>query len=201
MIVVSSASPKEGKTTLTTNLAVALAEIHKKVLLIDADLRRPSIHRFFNLKKDTGMVDLLRRSEPIVGPFNGHVRPSGVTNLSIMTSGHSVDGDPTLLHSNRLAELIELARREYDVVLIDTPPMLNMADARIIARQSDGVVLVVRANVTSRDSIKDTHRFLVDDGSRVIGAVLNDWNPKKSSRYSYYRYYDRYRHYYSDAKS
>ena len=147
------------------------------------------------------MVYLLRRAEPIVGPFNGHVRPSGVTNLSIMTSGRTVDGDPTLLHSNRLAELIELARREYDVVLIDTPPMLNMADARIIARQSDGVVLVVRANVTSRDSIKDTHRLLVDDGSRVIGAVLNDWNPKKSSRYSYYRYYDRYRHYYSDARS
>jgi polysaccharide biosynthesis transport protein len=201
VLVVSSASPKEGKTTLTTNLAVALAEIHKKVLLIDADLRRPSIHRFFNLKKDTGMVDLLRRAEPIVGPFNGHVRPSGVTNLSIMTSGHSEDGDPTLLHSKRLAELIELARLEYDVVLIDTPPMLNMSDARIIARQSDGVVLVVRANVTSRDSIKDAHRLLVEDGARVIGAVLNDWNPKTSSRYSYYRYYDRYRHYYGEAKS
>src|ERR1019366_6467270 len=123
-----------------TNLAVALAEIHKKVLLIDADLRRPSIHRFFNLKKDVGMVDLLRRAEPLVGPFNGHVRPSGVTNLSIMTAGHSVDGDPTLLHSNRLVELIELARLEYDVILIDTPPMLNMSDARIIARQSDGVI-------------------------------------------------------------
>jgi polysaccharide biosynthesis transport protein len=201
VLVVSSASPKEGKTTLTTNLAVALAEIHKKVLLIDADLRRPSIHRFFDLKKDTGMVDLLRRAEPIVGPFNGHVRPSGVTNLSIMTSGNSVDGDPTLLHSNRLAELIELARLDYDVVLIDTPPMLNMPDARIIAKQSDGVILVVRANVTSRDSIKDAHRRFVDDGARVIGAVLNDWNAKKSNRYSYYRYYDRYRHYYGEAKS
>ncbi len=198
VLVISSGSPKEGKTTLATNLAVALAEIHKRVLLIDGDLRRPSIHRFFNLSKDTGMADLLRRGEPIDGPLNGHVSPSGVPNLSVMTSGTSVIGDPTLLHSNRLTELIASVRRDYDLILIDTPPMLSMSDARIIARQSDGVILVVRANVSSRDSIKDAHRRFVEDGARVIGTVLNDWNPRKSSRYSYNRLYDRWRHYYAE---
>lgn len=199
VLVVTSATPNEGKTTLSTNLAVALAEIHKRVLLIDADLRRPNIHRFFDLTKDTGMVDLLRRGVPIAAPLNGHVRPSGVENLYIMTSGRTVDGDPTLLHSSRLAELIELVRQDYDLVVIDTPPMLNIADARIIARQADGVILVVRANVTSRDSIKDAYRRFCEDGTRVIGAVLNDWNPKKSSRYSYYSY-EKYKHYYGESK-
>jgi len=199
VLVISSASPKEGKTTLATNLAVALAEIHKRVLLIDGDLRRPSIHRFFNLTRETGMVDLLRRNEPIVAPLNGHVRPSGIPNLSIMTAGDTVDGDPTLLHSNRLIELLELVRHNYDLVLIDSPAMLSMSDARIIARQADGVILVVRANVTSRDSIKDAYRRFVEDGACVIGTVLNDWDPKKSSSFGYYRYYDRLRQYYVES--
>ena len=182
VLVISSAAPSEGKSTLASNLAVALAEIHKRVLLIDCDLRRPSVHRLFNVSKDTGTVDLLRRNEPIIGPLNGHVRATGIPNLSIMTSGSTVDGDTTLLHSDRLVELIDLCRHEYDMVLIDTPPMLNMSDARIIARQADGVILVVRANVTSRDSIKDAYRHFVEDGSQVLGTVLNDWNPKKSGR-------------------
>ncbi len=200
VLVVSSASPKEGKTTLTSNLAIALAEIHKRVLLIDADMRRPSIHRLFNITKEKGLVDLLRRAEPIVGPLNGYTCASEIPNLSIMTSGRSVDGDPTLLHSNRLAEIIDIARNDYDIVLIDTPPMLNMSDARVIARQADGVILVVRSNVTTRDSMKDAYRRFVEDRTRVIGTVLNDWDPKKSNRYSYYRYYDRYHHYYNKTK-
>jgi capsular exopolysaccharide synthesis family protein len=201
VLVVSSASPKEGKTTLTTNLAVALAEIHKRVLLIDCDLRRPSIHRFFNLEKETGLVELLRRTEPIVGPINGNIHPSGVPNLSIMTSGSTVEGDPTLLHSNRLIELIELMRHEYDMVLIDTPAMLSMSDARVVARLADGVILVVRANITSRDSVKDAYCRFVDDGTSVIGTVLNDWDPRKSSRYGYSRYYDRFRQYYAEPSA
>lgn len=200
VMVISSASPKEGKTTLSTNLAVALAEIHKRVLLIDGDLRRPSIHRFFNLPKQGGMVELLRREEPIAGPLNGNIRASGVPNLSIMTAGESVHGDSTLLHSTRLVELLEVLRHDFDLILIDTPPMLNMADARVIARKADGVILVARSNVTSRDSLKDAYRRFIEDGTRVIGAVLNDWNPKQSNRFSYYRYYDRYRHYYDGSR-
>ena len=201
VLVISSAAPKEGKTTITTNLAVALAEIHKRVLLIDADLRRPSIHRFFEIENNSGLVDLLRSAEPIPAPLNGHARKTAIPNLSVMPTGRAIDGDPTLLHSNRLTEIIDLVRDEYDMILIDTPPMLNMSDARVIARHADGVVLVARANHTSRDSIRDAYRRFVEDGTKVLGAVLNDWNPKKSSRYSYYRYYDRYRHYYASSET
>ena len=201
VIVISSAAPKEGKTTLSTNLAVAVAAIHKRVLLIDADIRRPSIHRFFDFKNDVGLVDLLRSPQPIQAPLNGHARKTDILNLSVLTSGRPASGDPTLFHSARLGEIINLVREEYDMVVIDTPPMLNMSDARIIARHADGVVLVARANKTSRDSIKDAYRRFVSDGTRLLGTVLNDWNPKKSSRYGYYRYYDKYKHYYGSSKS
>ena len=85
----------------------------------------------------------------------------------------------------------------------DAPPVrrATIADARVIAREADGVVLVARANKTSRDSIKDACRRFREDGTRVLGAVLNDWNPKKSSRYSYYRYYDKYKHYYAGTET
>jgi succinoglycan biosynthesis transport protein ExoP len=201
VIVLSSAAPHEGKTTLATNLAIALAEVHKRVLLIDGDLRRPRLHRIFELDNDQGLVNLLRQDQSIVAPLNGHVQNGTIPNLSVMTAGNTGSGDPTLLHSQRLAELLAIVRNDYDIILIDSPPMLTMADARVIARQTDGVILVTRANQTSRDAIKDACRRFAEDGTRVLGAVLNDWNPKKSSRYSYYRYYDKYKHYYAASST
>jgi capsular exopolysaccharide synthesis family protein len=197
VLVFSSPAPSEGKTTISTNLAVALAEIHKRVLLIDADLRRPRLHNIFDLDNDKGMVDLLRRTEPIQGSLDGHIRATAIPNLSVMTAGPSGRGDPTLLHSARLGEIVKICRGLYDVVIIDTPPMMTMADARVVARHADGVVLVVRATRTSRDSLRDAYRRFSEDGTRVLGAILNDWNPKKSGRYGYYRYYSKYKHYYT----
>jgi capsular exopolysaccharide synthesis family protein len=197
VLVFSSPAPSEGKTTISTNLAVALAEIHKRVLLIDADLRRPRLHHIFDLDNDKGMVDLLRRTEPLQGSLDGHVRATAIPNLSVMPAGRSGPGDPTLLHSARLGEIVKICRGLYDVVILDTPPMMTMADARVIARHADGVVLVVRATRTSRDSLRDAYRRFSEDGSRVLGAILNDWNPKKSGRYGYYQYYSKYKHYYT----
>jgi capsular exopolysaccharide synthesis family protein len=197
VLVFSSPAPSEGKTTISSSLAVALAHIHKRVLLVDADLRRPRLHQIFDVDNDKGMVDLLRRTEPIQGSLDGHVRATAIPNLSVMPAGHSGAGDPTLLHSARLGEIVRTCRGLYDVVIVDTPPMMTMADARVIARHADGVVLVVRATRTSRDSLRDAYRRFSEDGSRVLGAILNDWNPKKSGRYGYYRYYSKYKHYYS----
>lgn len=198
VLVMSSAAPREGKTTLCTNLAIALAGIHRRVLLIDADMRKPRIHNLFDFDNDAGLVDILRRNEPITG-LNGEVRSTSIPNLFVMTSGRAKTGETTLLHSQRLAELIRYARDTYDTVLIDTPPMLAMADARVIAKQADGVVLVARAQMTSRDGLREAHDRFRTDGINVVGAILNDWNPRRSNRYGYYKYYDQYRHYYSDA--
>jgi capsular exopolysaccharide synthesis family protein len=200
VLVFSSPAPREGKTTITTNLAVALAEIHKRVVLIDADLRRPRLHHIFDLENDKGMVELLRRTEPLNGSLDGHVRATAIPNLSVMPAGRSGPGDPTLLHSARLAEIVKICRAQYDVVIIDTPPMMTMADARVVARHGDGVVMVVRAHQTSRDSLRDACRRFSEDGTRVLGAILNDWNPKKSGRYGYYRYYSKYKHYYKPVE-
>ena len=196
VLVFSSPGPKEGKTTITTNIAIAFAQIRRRVLLIDCDLRRPRLHHVFGLDNTEGIVDLLRRSEPVETPLNGLIRETVVPNLSVMTAGRADAGDPTLLHSIRLGEIVDACRNQFDMVLIDTPPMLTMADARVIARHADAVVLVARANQTSRYSLRDVCQRLDKDGTRVLGAVLNDWNPKKSGRYTYYRYYDKYRHYY-----
>ena len=195
VIVVSSAAPREGKSTLATNLAVTLAETSQKVLLIDADMRRPNLHRVFGLENEDGLAELLRAapSESV----NGHVRGSGIPNLSLLTSGPPRAGNPTLLYSDRLRHHLERFRKDYDTIFVDTPPMLTMADARVIARYADAVILVARVNQTSRQALRDACQRLLDDGANLIGAVLNDWNPKKSSRYGYSQYYQKYKHYYA----
>ena len=170
------------------------------MLLIDADLRKPRLHNVFKLDNSSGLIDILRQRTP-VEQLNGHVRQSSIPNLSVMTSGSAHQGETTLLHSERLAELMKVVRSQFDVVLIDTPPMLTMADARIIARHADAVVLIARVNRTSRDSLRDAYSRFAQDGSNILGTVLNDWNPKRSSQYGYYRYYDRYKHYYSAGKT
>jgi succinoglycan biosynthesis transport protein ExoP len=190
VLVFSSAGPKEGKTTLATNVALALAEIGRQVLLIDADLRRPRLHRVFEFGNEKGLVDLLRGDEPVEKALEEHSRYSGVPGLWLLTSGMADEGDPALLHSDRFARMLELARNQYEMVLIDAPPMLAIADARVIAQRSDGVILVARANETSRDSLRDVRQRLEEDGTRVLGAVLNDWNPKKSRNQRYYKYYE-----------
>jgi len=196
VIVFSSPAPHEGKTTIATNLAVALAEIHKRVLLIDGDLRRSRVHDVFGLENRSGLVELLRVPETLHMLTDGYAQTTSVPNLWVMTAGRAGRGDPTLLHSARLGEIVEACRASFDVVLIDSPPMLTMADARVIARHADGIVLVMRANRTTRDSLRDACRRFTEDGTPILGGILNDWNAKKSGRYGYYRYYSKYKHYY-----
>jgi capsular exopolysaccharide synthesis family protein len=199
VVVLASPAPKEGKTTILTNLGIAMAEINERVLLIDADLRKPRLHHVFDLPNDVGLGDLLRRKEALHGSLNGAIRPTSVPGLSVLTSGPSGESDTALLYSARLSELIKALRQQFDTILIDTPPMLTMADARVIGRFADAVILVARANQTSRDAIQAALRRFLEDGTPVLGTILNDWNPKRSSRYGYYRYYDRYKHYYGKS--
>lgn len=201
VIVLSSANPSEGKTTIAFNLGIALAEIHQRVLLIDADLRTPKLHRIFELDSEVGLSDLLRsatalngalptpRGSDAEGPrrqaIGNFVHQTSISKLDVVPSG-SGDSAANLLYSPRLAEFLKRAREEYDIVLIDTPPMLTMSDARVVARHADGVIMVVRAHQTTRDAAQLACQRFSEDGTKVLGTILNQWRPRKSDHHGYH---------------
>jgi polysaccharide biosynthesis transport protein len=182
-IVLSSANPREGKTTVVSNLGIALAQSKKRVLLVDGDTRRPRLHEIFGADNRTGLCDAL----------SSGTRPSifqtQIPNLFLLPSGHSDDAH--LLFKPELPALLARLKAEFDMILIDAPPMLQMPDARIFGRHADAVVLVV-AQHTSRDAVHMACQRLAEDGSLLLGTILNNWNPKHSAVYrDYYNSYPR----------
>jgi capsular exopolysaccharide synthesis family protein len=195
VLVVTSPNPGEGKTTVISNLAVSMAEIHRRVLLIDADLRRPRVHQMFGMPNRFGLTDLLAAAEPIEAiPLKASSLESGVPGLYVLPSGSRTHNISSLLHSPRMGELLERALRVFDTVLIDTPPVKQIADARVLGRLSDGVVLVLRAGQTTRGTARAAAERFAEDGIRVLGTVLNSWDPDTngSGYYDGYSYDDGY---------
>lgn len=200
ILTITSAGPGEGKTTAATNLAAALAEVNQRVLLIDADLRRPRAHVVFQLDNSTGLTTILGGDFP-PEKYPGFVHGTQLRNLSVLNSGPPSNAAANLLYSKSLARFIRWAADEFDTIIIDTPPMLQIPDARIIGRVSDAAILVVRAGKTSRDAGMAIRQRLNDDGTTLLGVIMNDWNPKSSTGgpYDYYdRYYRQYQGYYGE---
>ncbi len=204
VVVLTSPNPGEGKSTVVSNLGIALAEINQRVLLIDGDLRKPRLRGIFSLTAQSGLSDLLRQKQPLNGnPLECLVVETSVPGLYVLPSGSESAASTNLLYSPRMGELVQLLRHHFDTILIDTPPMLHIPDARVLGRLADAVILVVRANRTTRDATRAAYQRLAEDGTPVLGTILNDWNPKRTPGYGYYRYYDRYyrRYYGSQSKS
>lgn len=198
VLVFTSPEPKEGKTTVVSNLALALAEINRRVLVIDADLRKPRQHEIFGVPNEYGLGDYLSGREAPEGG-GGIIFETRHPNLFVAPAGVQPEGTAAnLLYSPRLKELLEKAREEFDAVLVDTPPMLTMPDARVVGRLSDGVVLVLRSRQTTRDAAQAAAQKLAEDGTVVVGTILNDWDPAATSGgyYGYHRYYYRPGYYY-----
>jgi capsular exopolysaccharide synthesis family protein len=189
-ILVTSPSPREGKSTVVTNLGVALAEINQRVLLVDADLRRPRIHAIFNQANTWGLIDLLTESTPCSDyPVEALGRKTHIPGLFTLPSGPvNVEG-ARLLYSTRMADLLNRLSNEFDAVLIDTPPVLSVADARILSRLVDAIVLVFRSGQTQREAANMALRVFEADRVPVLGTVLNDWNPSASGYGEYGSYY------------
>jgi polysaccharide biosynthesis transport protein len=200
VLVCTSASPREGKTTTVCNLGIALAEINHSVLLIDADMRRPHLHDVFDVDNRRGLGDLLLEKTPLdASVLEAACLPTCVPGLFVLPSGGSRHSVSSLLHSARLPELVALARTKFDSIVVDTPPMVDLADARVVARYGDGLILVVRSGVTTRDAARFAKARFVEDGISILGTILNGWNPK-SAGHGYYRYYYAgYHHYYADS--
>ena len=279
IIALTSASPGEGKTTVASNLALALAEIGWPVLLIDGDLRKGRLHEIFEVSNAWGLSDLLAGKEPpeveesrvesreVVPPATSPVvlsepsvipselppaichserseesrsgsfhnppeqvdgaGPSVIPSLGLGTArlpspqspapspqsarmfiptryqglyllpaGSPAPSISNLLHSSRAVEFLKGLRQEFHTIIIDTPPMLQMPDARVLGRLADAVILVVRSAQTTRESAAAAAQRLAEDGTRVLGTILNEWDPRKTS-HSGYGY--GYRHYHYDA--
>jgi capsular exopolysaccharide synthesis family protein len=190
-IAFSSAGPAEGKTTVACNIAIALAEIRQRVVLIDADLRRSRLHEIFHLPNQLGLSTLLQARTLDRMLVEEVVQRTHIPDLYVLTAGPLAPA--TQLHSPRLPELIELLKSRFDMILIDTPPLLQMPDARVVGRQTDGVVLVIRAGLTTRDAALAAKSRLDEDGTRVIGATLNYWTQKGGAYYGYKSGYEYYR--------
>jgi capsular exopolysaccharide synthesis family protein len=173
VVVVSSCAPQDGKTTVASNLSVALARAGKSVLLVDGDLRRPQIHNIFGLPNANGLGNLLQTCTQPVDAQRA-VLNSSVPGLSVLTSGSCTAAPADLLFDPHLRELITSFRDHYDMVIVDSPPMMRIPDARLLGRNADAMILVVRANRTPRNSILLARHRLALDHTRLLGIVLND---------------------------
>jgi capsular exopolysaccharide synthesis family protein len=190
VILVTSTARGEGKTTAVSNIGIALAEIHQQVVLIDADLRKPRLHQLFDIGNTWGLTDLLTETTSLHdSPIEALVRPTAISGLKILPSGPSTANISRLLYSSRMSELVERLRSDFDTVLIDTPPMMYVSDARLLARIADAAILVIRAGKTSRDEVIAAKRRFVEDGIPVLGTILNAWDPNSRSRHTYDDYH------------
>jgi capsular exopolysaccharide synthesis family protein len=189
VVLVTSANAREGKTVLATNLAISLARSNRRVLLIDCDMRRPRIHLLFGTGTDAGLANILEASRPVDSYSLGEIaRATFVPDLFVLPSGKSEQDIFGLLTSNRLAELLRRCRSEFDSVILDSPPMAPVADARLLARVSDGVLMVCRAGHTSLDVMRNACQKMTEDGSPVLGTILNDFRPNTSEWQAYNEY-------------
>jgi capsular exopolysaccharide synthesis family protein len=180
-IVVTSAGAEEGKSTTLANLAVTIAQSGKKVILVDADLRRPTQHQIFGLKSSPGLTDLVRDETMLANP---PLQETAVPNLQVLTSGPTPPNPAEILGSKRMSEILDALLQRADIVLLDAPPVLAVTDAAVLSNKVDGVLLVVSAGKTRRENAKKAQTQLEKINARVIGAVLN--NVQADGRAQYY---------------
>ncbi|MGD8861773.1 MAG: CpsD/CapB family tyrosine-protein kinase, partial [Myxococcales bacterium] len=183
-LVTTSASPKEGKSTVSVSLGISLAQSGKRVLLVDTDLRKPRLHKALGLSNARGVTTVL------VGELelDQAITRTEVPGLELLPSGPIPPNPAELLHTPAFGKLVEELKRRYDLIIFDSPPLGVVTDAAVIAPQVDGVLMVVHSQKTTRDALRSSLRQLSDVGAQITGGVLNDVDPT-SRQYGYGRYY------------
>jgi len=181
-LVLTSSGPAEGKSTTATNLATVYAQQGLKVLLIDADLRKPTAHYTFRLENHAGLTNVLTRQSTL----GQAVQETEVQDLYILTSGPIPPNPSELLSSNQMEEILKEMKQQFDIVIFDTPPILAVADAQILANQVDASILVVSSGKTDKEAALKAKELLVNAKSKLLGAVLNN---RKTESGNYYYYY------------
>jgi len=193
VILITSGQPREGKTTTALNLAITLAQRGDRVVLIDSDLRRPRVHRAFQMTNQVGLSSYLAGAATI----DQIVKPvSRLPNLFVITAGPTPPNPAELLSSEPVNALFDELRRQFDFVVLDSPPAITVADAMILAAHADGVIIVAHGGVTTRDSLRHARKLLSAANARMLGVVLNNVDMRSADYKYYYSYYygDYYRH-------
>jgi protein-tyrosine kinase len=181
-ILVTSSGPGEGKSTTSANLAVVFAQQGKKVLFIDADMRKPTVHYTFRLDNHVGLTNVLTKQTSL----EYAVKSTEQENLDVLTSGPIPPNPAELLGSRSMEELLKQAFTQYDLVLFDTPPVLVVTDAQILANLCDGIVLVVSSGKTEIEAAQKAKEALTNAKGKLLGVVLNNKKIKESQYYYYY---------------
>lgn len=181
-MVVTSASPEEGKSTTLANLAVTVAQAGKKVILVDCDLRRPSLHQIFDARSTPGFTDMMRDDALMHQP---PLQETGVPNLYLLPSGTIPPNPAELLASRRMSEVIAALQQHAEMVLFDAPPVIAVTDAAVLASKVDAVLLVLSAGKTKREHAQKAKTLLDKVNAHLIGTVLNNVKGE-TSLYPYY---------------
>lgn len=184
IIMTTSAGPEDGKSTVTANMGVVLAQAGSRVLIVDCDLRKPTMHKLFETDNHRGLTNLLAQDLEITDA----AKPTRAEGLSLLTSGPIPPNPSELLGSQKMKSFLQKAAGMYDVVLVDSPPVVAVTDASVLAPLVDGVMLVVKSGVTKIDMLKDARAQLEKASAKIIGVVLNGVK-MQGEDYRYYYYY------------
>ena len=184
-ILVTSPAAADGKTTLVSNLGIALAQAGQKTLILDADFRKPMQHKIFEVNhEEIGLSSVLAGTSTL----EEAIQPSKIKSLELLTCGPDVPNPSEILNSKSFAKLLEDLSNRYDRVIIDSPPVMPVTDSQILAAVSDITLLVLRAEKSKRKTSQQARDGLMSVGARILGVVVNDVS--RSSSYGYYGYYD-----------
>jgi len=190
-VVVASTSPGEGKSTTVANFGVVMAQAGSRVCIVDSDLRRPTLHRIFGLGNARGLSTALLDGLP----FGEVAQPTAVPNLYVLTSGPLPPNPAELVGAHRMQEFLEAATTDFDMILLDSPPIVSVSDALALAAVVDGVILVVRAGAIPQDVVRRAAGQIEAVKGRILGVLMNSVNLKRDGYYyDYYRYYHSYYH-------
>jgi len=195
VIMITSALPQEGKTTTSINCAVVLAQKGVRVLLIDADLRRPSIHKTLGMGPRSGLSNVLTGSANIEQAIT---RSPVLPNLSVLPAGTPPPNPAELLASSNMRDLLEELRGQYDHIVVDTPPTLSVTDAVVLSPRADAIVLVIRSGQTTKQALRRSRDILMQVNAKVSGVLLNAVDLSSPDYYYYYEYQGKYSRYYRD---
>jgi capsular exopolysaccharide synthesis family protein len=182
-LVITSTQPSEGKSTVVANLGITMAQSGKKVLLIDCDLRKPTIHKRFSLPNSDGLTTVLSKEKS----FEEAVHTLGISNFYVLTSGPIPPNPAELIGSKKMKNLIKQLQEVFDIVIFDAPPVLAVTDAQILATCCDGVVFVAAHGQAEKHAVVRAKELIDKVGGKILGVVLNKI-PANSKSYYYYNY-------------